>query len=382
MKPLRVAIATVGRFWVLDLARELASLGHRVAFWSSVTRSAAASFGLPADAYRSLLPRLLPWLAVRRFGNDSQSAFANRQVVVGTDRLIAQRLDPCDVFIGMSGVAVESARVARARYGAKVFIERGSRHVSSQKAILDDLRNRGMASETVPDWVVERELEGYALADRVVVPSLHVEQSFIDLGFPAEKLFRNPYGVDLSMFASTPAPPADPPTLLFVGAWSYRKGVDVLVAAWRQLEGIRLLHVGAVVDAPLPQGPGFTHVAAVPQSRLREFYAQAHVFVLASREEGLALVQAQALACGLPLVCTDRTGGEDLQRMLDDPAWVSVVPSDDTDALAAAIRAMLPRALEPTRERRVLGTTREDLGWAAYGARYARELSRVVGGLG
>jgi glycosyltransferase involved in cell wall biosynthesis len=369
-----VAIATVGRFWVLDLARELASLGHEVTFWSSVTRSAAKSFGLPAGAHRSLLPRLLPLLAVRRYGRAGVSAWANRQVIVSTDRLIAQRLDPCDVFIGMSGVAVESARVARTRYGAKVYIERGSRHVSSQKAILDDLRNRGMASETVPDWVVDRELAGYALANRVVVPSLHVEQSFIDLGFPASKVFRNPYGVDLSMFAPTPAPSDIPPTLLFVGAWSYRKGVDVLVAAWRQLEGVRLLHVGAVVDAPLPEDPGFTHVDAVPQSQLREYYAQAHVFVLASREEGLALVQAQALACGLPLVCTDRTGGEDLQRALDDPTWVAVVPTDDANALAAAIRAMLPKALNTKGQRSVLGAAREHLGWAAYGARYAQEL--------
>jgi glycosyltransferase involved in cell wall biosynthesis len=369
-----VAIATVGRFWVLDLARELWVLGHHVAFWSSVPRNAALSYGLPADAHRSLLPRLMPLLAMRRFGGSGTSSWANRRVIEATDRLVASRLDPCDVFIGMSGVAVESARVARARFGAKVYIERGSRHVSSQKAILDDLRNRGMASETVPDWVVDRELAGYALADRVVIPSLHVERSFIDHGFPPEKLFRNPYGVDLSMFAPTSAPPAAPPTLLFVGAWSYRKGVDVLVDAWRQLEGVRLLHVGAVVDAPLPDAPGFTHIDAVPQSRLREFYAQAHVFVMASREEGLALVQAQALACGVPLVCTDRTGAEDLQRMIDDPRWVSVVPSDNADALAAAIRAMLSKSLGLEGERRLLGTGREHLGWAAYGARYAQEL--------
>ncbi len=376
MRPLKVAFATVGRFWVLDLARELAAIGHTVTFWSSVRRADAASFGLPPAAHRSLLPWLFPLLAMRRFSFGRLSAWANRQIVASTDRLIARRLGPCDVFIGMSGVAVESARVARARYGAKVYIERGSRHVTSQKAILDDLRRRGMAAETVPDWVMERELAGYALADRVVVPSIHVEQSFIEQGFPAEKLFRNPFGVDLSMFAPTPVPPVDPPTLLFVGAWSYRKGVDVLVAAWKQLNGVRLLHVGAVVDAPLPDAAGFTHVDSVPQSRLREYYAQAHVFVLASREEGLSLVQAQALACGVPLVCTDRTGGEDLQFMLDDPAWVTVVPCDDVTALAAAMRAMLTKSLGLRGERHVLGAAREQLGWAAYGQRYAQELAR------
>lgn len=377
MRPLSVAIATVGRFYVLDLARELASLGHSVAFWSIVPRRQAERFGLPPAAHRSLLPRLLPLALAGRYGSSRSAAWANQRLLSAEDRLIARRLEPCDVFHGMSGLCVESARAARERYGAKVFIDRGSRHILSQKKILDELRNRGLPADTVPDYAVERELAGYELADRIVVPSLHVEQSFLEQGVPPEKLFRNPFGVDLSMFPPTPAP-AGPPVLLFVGTWAYQKGVDVLEQAWRQLPGVQLRHVGSVGDAPLPSAPGFTHTDPVPQWRLREFYAQAHVFVQASRQEGLSLVQAQALACGLPLVCTDRTGGEDIQNSLDDPSWVSVVPTDDPDALAAAIRAMLPRAMSLEGDRDLLRAGRDTLAWAAYGRRYADELARVV----
>ncbi|HUS14292.1 MAG TPA: glycosyltransferase family 4 protein [Chloroflexia bacterium] len=378
MRTLRVAIATNSRFWVLDLARELAALDHDVSFWSHVPRRHTERYGLPPATHRSLLPRLLPLVLAQRFGGARLSEWANREVLVAADRVIARRLEPCDVFIGMSGLSVESARAARERYGATVFIERGSRHVQSQKAILDDLRRRGMPAVSVPDYYVDRELQGYALADRVVIPARHVEQSFVERGFPAEKLFRNPYGVDLSMFPPTPPPLNGPPTLLFVGAWSFRKGVDVLEAAWRKLVGVNLLHVGPVADAPLPTAPGFTHVDAVPQRSLRDYYAQAHLFVMASREEGLALVQAQALACGLPLVCTDYTGGHDLQSVLDDPGWVHVVPSDDADALADGIRAMLPKALKLQGERNLLRAGRDKLSWAAYGRRYAAELARVV----
>lgn len=377
MRPLRIAIATLGRFHVLDLARELTLLGHDVAFWSIVPRRQTGRFGLPPKAHRSLLPRLLPLAAAGRYGGSRISRWANQQLLVAADRLIARRLQPCDVFIGMSGLCVESARAARERYGAKVFIERGSRHILSQKQILDDLRRRGLPADAVPEYSVERELAGYALADRIAVPAIHVEQSFVQQGVPPEKLFRNPYGVDLAMFRPTPAPEG-PPVLLFVGTWSYQKGVDVLERAWRQLPGVQLRHVGAVGDAPLPAAQGFTHTDPVPQWRLREFYAQAHIFVLASRQEGLALVQAQALASGLPLVCTDRTGGEDLQRDLGDPGWVSVVPADDADALAAGIRVMLPRAMSLTGERRLLRAGRDTLAWAAYGRRYADELARVV----
>lgn len=377
MRPLRIGIATLGRFHVLDLARELASLGHQVAFWSIVPRRRAERYGLPRGAHRALLPRLLPLAAAQRFGGARVSQWAGRALLAAADRYIARRLEPCDVFIGMSGLCVESARAARTRFGAKVFIERGSRHILSQQAILDELRRRGMAAETVPAYSVERELAGYALADRIVIPSRHVEESFLEQGIPRETLFRNPYGVDLAMFEPTPVP-SGPPTVLFVGTWSYQKGSDLLEQAWRELPGVRLRHVGAVGDAPLPVSPDFEHVDPVPQWRLREQYAQAHVFVLASRQEGLSLVQAQALACGLPVVCTDRTGGADLQELLDDPAWVTVVPTDDPAALAAGIRAMLTEATHLQGDRDLMRAGRDRLAWAAYGKRYAEELSRVV----
>jgi glycosyltransferase involved in cell wall biosynthesis len=375
---LRIAIATIGRFHVLDLARELAALGHQVAFWSVLPRRRLARYGLPRESHRRVMAPLLPLLAAQRFGGSRTSGWATPRLLAAADRVIARRLEPCDVFIGMSGLCIESAQAARSKFGAKVFIERGSRHILSQKSILDDLRLRGLSADVVPDYAVSRELASYAAADRVVIPAIHVEESFVAHGYPAEKLFRNPYGVDLSMFAATPAPPSHPPTLIYVGAWSYRKGVDVLEAAWRRLEGVRLLHVGAVADAPLPTGPGFIHVEPVPQSRLRDYYAQAHLFVLASREEGLALVQPQALACGLPLVCTSRTGGADLKYLLDDPARVTVVPPDDAEALAAAIREVFPRALAQRGQRHLPANARDQLAWSAYGRRYAGELGRVV----
>jgi len=137
---------------------------------------------------------------------------------------------------------------------------------------------------------------------------------------------------------------------------------------------VRLIHVGTVSDMVLPNLPGFEHYDAVPQWRLKDFYAGAHVFVLASREEGLALVQAQALACGLPLVCTDRTGGEDLREFLDDPSLITVVPHDDPEALADALRFALDRARRQSGIRDILGPAREKLSWRAYGERYARAI--------
>ena len=117
-----------------------------------------------------------------------------------------------------------------------------------------------------------------------------------------------------------------------------------------------------------PVSERFVHYDFVPQWRLSEFYAQAHVFALASREEGLALVQLQALASGLPLVCTDRTGGADLSLTPGLASRIRVVSSGDANLLAKAISSTLADKLSPLAE-----SDRQILSWRGYGLRYARE---------
>ncbi len=373
-RPHRIAIATLGRFHVLDLARELAALGHRVRFYSYVPRSRAERFGLPRECHVALLPVLAPFLVLQRLLPRRSARLFDRSIYHAANRAVAMRMKPCDVFIGMSGVYLEAADAARARYGARIYLERGSRHIQSQSDILSAIPG----AETPPAFAVRRELKGYALADRIVVPSVHVEESFLERGVPRERLFRNRYGVDVDMFRPTQAPEARRPTILYVGAWSLQKGVDILSDAILKLEGVRLIHVGNVTDADFPADSRFEHHPPVPQWKLREYYAAAHLFALASRQEGLALVLAQALACGVPVVCTDRTGGEDLRELIDDPSLLAVVPSGDPIALANALRDMLPRALRLRGQRALLQEeSRRHLSWRAYAERYATEFSRA-----
>jgi glycosyltransferase involved in cell wall biosynthesis len=165
--------------------------------------------------------------------------------------------------------------------------------------------------------------------------------------------------------------------LIFVGNWSYRKGVDILVQGWQALDGVELIHVGSIGDAPLPNLPGFTHYDTVDQGQLHKYYAMAHLFVLASREEGMALVQAQALSCGLPLICTNRCGGEDLRQYVDDPSMIEVIPPDNVDALVQAIQKMIPIALAQQGQREIM-KDKHSLSWARSAIRYAEHLSNYL----
>lgn len=376
---LRIAIASSGRFHVLDLARELAALGHDVRFYSYVPKRRAVKFGLPPRCHVGLLPALAPFLVlIRMFRRGRIASWLNAALHRTMDALVARRLAPCDVFIGMSGMYVKAPLKARKAFGAKIVIERGSVHIVLQKQILDNVKSHNPRTGSVPAQDVARELEAYQLADKIVIPSLHAERSFIERGVPLEKLFRNPYGVDLAMFRPQPGIQRDPHLVLYVGSWAYQKGVDVLVEAMRTLagDGFRLCHVGATGDAPMPLAPWFQSIGRMDQPRLAEWYSRAGCLALPSRQEGLSLVQAQALACGCPVIGTTMTGAADLDQMFPASGMVQILPVDNPAALARAIRCATapPSQVGGT----ATDTLRERLSWRAYARRYDDTLRVIV----
>ena len=372
---LKIAIATTGRFHVLDLARELHALGHYVRFYSYVPRAWARRFALPDECHVSLLPLVLPAVAWERLMPRFMSRTQERVLCALVNRAVIMRLRPCDVFICMSGYYLEAARFAKERYGANIWLERGSRHIQSQDEILATFSGAQRPSPLT----VRRELAGYSLADRVVIPSHHVAESFRRDGPTYAKLFYNPYGVDLAMFPlSAKKAPTQPILLLYVGTWCFRKGCDLLAEAVRRIQGVHLTHVGTIGDLDFPTADNrFVHADQVPQPELARFYAAADVFVLPSREDGFGVVLSQALASGLPLICTDQTGGADLAYTPALAARITLVPHDDVDALACAIARWRDHEHAGEKLPPLSETDREKLGWATYARRYSDELHRL-----
>jgi starch synthase len=377
MRRLDIAIATSGRFHVLDLARELSALGHQVRFYSYVPRPRARRFGLQDECHVSLLPFALPALAWQRLMPRLMPGLCERVLYGSLNRAVMMRLAPCEVFICMSGIYLEAARFAKQRFGAAIWLHRGSRHILSQDEILAAIPG----AERPSPLTIRRELAGYALADRIVIPSGHVRESFRRDEADYAKLFYNPYGADLAMFPLRREQiPVEPFSVLFVGIWSFRKGCDLLTEAVRQVAGMRLIHIGSIGDLTFPADGGrFTHIDPVPQPELARFYAAADVFVLASREDGFGVVLSQALACGLPLICTDRTGGADLAHTPALAARITVVPAGDSGALAQAIAAWRDRLRAGCGPPPLPVSDRETLSWATYGRRHSDELLQTAG---
>lgn len=136
--------------------------------------------------------------------------------------------------------------------------------------------------------------------------------------------------------------------LLFAGTLEPRKNVALLLDVWQELSsepgtpplvlcgGPGWSSAGLAQRIESLRGRGVLHLGYQPRERLIRIFQGARLFVYPSLYEGFGLPVAEAMACGLPIVTSDRSS---LPEVVGD-AGVRVDP-ERPDALAAALRRLL-----------------------------------------
>jgi len=377
---MRIALSTIGRFHTFDLARELHARGHELTVFTGYPRFKLRDERLPQSAIRTF-----PWLHApcmklgTRLGYDRAIM---RELVhwnlESFGRHVTRNIPECDVYSGLSSSAGDAGRIVKSR-GAGYICDRGSSHIRIQDQILSEEHARwGLKYKPIDPRVIAREEREYEEADLITVPSSFAYRSFVDAGVPERKLRLIPYGVDLTRFQKVAEPPTDSFEVLFVGGVNIRKGIPYLLQAFAKLthRAKRLTIVGGCDPAMLSwlhaSGlplEGVTLTGSVPQPQLKAIMSRAHVMVLPSVEEGLALVQAQALACGCPVIGTHNSGGEDL---FTDGEEGYIVPIRDAVALAERMQNLADQPwLQQMMGAAALLRVRRIGGWSTYGGRVA-----------
>ena len=220
--------------------------------------------------------------------------------------------------------------------------------------------------------LIERELAEYELCDLIFVPSELTYRSFVQYGVRARKLRKNPYGAELDVFR--PVEKTDNVfRVIYVGALTIRKGIAYLLEAVAEL---RLPNFEVWLIGPqAPETPAimarysgkFRYLGVIDRYELHRYYSQGSVFIMPSIEEGLALVQVQAMACGLPVIATTNTGAEDL---FTDGVEGFVVPIRDLEAIREKVlRLYHDPDLREEMSRAALRRVRAMGGWNDYGDR-------------
>jgi len=379
---MKVAISVIGKFHSFDLAREMHARDALAGIFTGYPRFKLRHEGVPSHLIHSFPYFQAPYMAFARLGLPGARAMRAMENVsqVSFDGYTAARLPLCDVFVGLSGAGLKSGRAAKRRHGARYVCDRGSSHIRYQDRVLHEEHDRwGLPFDGIDPRAIEREEAEYNEADCITVPSQFALESFVGEGVPRRKLRKLPYGVSLSRFLPTSLPRGDRFDVLFVGGLTLRKGIPYLLRAYRRLRHPRksLTFAGGggqeLIAAMKRAGLWADDIVLkghVPQMELKELMSRSHVMVLPSVEEGLALVQAQAMACGCVVIASEHTGARDL---FDDVREGYIVPIRDSDALAERMQRladdphlrteMSSRAAERVR---VLG------GWRTYGDSAAR----------
>jgi glycosyltransferase involved in cell wall biosynthesis len=201
-------------------------------------------------------------------------------------------------------------------------------------------------------WLLAQQAAyGVRHADHLVCSNAADVAFLVSQGVPEERVTRHFSGVEQEFLESPPAAASDNrKRILFLGAWSERKGILDLVRAvttvFARDAEVTLTLGGTILDfrEVLAGFPSEFRTRIRVQSRIQdtkglvELYREHGIFVLPSYFEGQPLSLIEAAAVGLVPVVTSIGGSRDF---VTDRVNGFVIPVGDPDALAERLLALI-----------------------------------------
>src|SRR3972149_5572059 len=209
-----------------------------------------------------------------------------------------------------------------------------------------------------------RPLTMKACTGLIIAPQTEVNRVLAKYGVPSFKIARIFNPIDLTMWGAVDhnetRAALEIPSASRVVVWHgrvdiYRKGLDILLDAWKRVcnertgQDLRLLLVGTGNDADelhrrikamQLQGVMWIDKYLLDRGTIRRYLSAADVYILSSRHEGFPVAPVEAMACSLPVVAADAPGVSDIFEG-GEAAGGIVVPRGDAAALALALGRVL-----------------------------------------
>lgn len=262
--------------------------------------------------------RQVPYEVKRRFGAAYFPTYPVERRLGATIARVASRLPESDLLL-YSGSAVQAfegpsrgRRILFQYHPSPDFIARTMEGLDE----LETLRPWRRQDEVVDQRMTRDHHREIGSADRALCASSFTARGLADAGMAPEATHVVPYGCPTP---SSEAPPVlAQPTFLFCGQGSQRKGLHILIEAWRSAEvgNASLCVVSSAMDPEIRDmveaTPGVTLRSGLTRAELDRVMLEADTFVLPSLLEGFGLVIGEALANGCRIIATSNTGLVDL----------------------------------------------------------------------
>ena len=241
-----------------DSVRVLYSFPHRIGAgricetaWQEVAGAAAAGTNMlvVAGSVARPLPEAVTFETSLARGRvrAPYRLLGNLRAIHLHDYLVARRLREVyrdvDVVHAWPSGARATLRAA-ARLGIPTMLERPNAHTRyAYEVVRRESERLGVPlprghEHAYDAAVLQREEEEFKLADYLLCPSDFVRRTFLDEGYPSEKLLRHSYGFDEGRFHAdlSTERPSRPFSMLFVGLAAVRKGLHFALEAWLRSE--------------------------------------------------------------------------------------------------------------------------------------------------
>lgn len=384
---MKVTISCCGKFHAFNLAEQLDKYGHLhklITLYYSQKRKFLPLLRNDLEVINpdKIVTNVFPFVLSNLINNTPfLKNFVSSDISTQFfDEWAKGQIDPCDIVVAWSNSALNTLRVAKS-YGSITIVERGSTHILFQKEILEEeYAKHNIKTSAIDDNYVHYELAQYLETDYISVPSKFAKQTYIDRGIDPAKLIQVPYGVNLDIFK--PVLKEDNIfRIISVGNFSIRKGIHYLLQAFSEL---KLKNSELVLIGPISSEiktflkkyrDCYKHLGAIPHLQLYKYLSQGSVFVLPSIEEGLAMVIPQAMACGLPVICTTNTGGSDIIR---DGIEGFNVPIRDINALKEKILYLYEHDEERKHMSENALKRAKEFTWDNYGEKIVAEYKKIL----
>ncbi|HWX54079.1 MAG TPA: glycosyltransferase family 4 protein [Verrucomicrobiae bacterium] len=315
---------------------------------------------------------------VRRL-RDWQTYFSNADF----DRFVAARIGPADLFQGATGQCADSLAAAK-RHGCRTVVDVVTVHVDD---FLEQQRRecaRFGVRPTLHRRMRDRILREYEEADLIRVMSNCAARTFAEKGFSPSKIVVATPPMNLNDFEEAKFQESKF-RVSFVGLIEPWKGFHYLIDAFNSLK----IANGELVLWGGPGSRGVTNylrrqIAANPRIIVRpvevrklgyaEVYGKSSVLVHPSLADGFGYAVAEAMATGIPVITTNRTGASDL---IEDGRNGFIVPPADSAGIRDRLEYL---AANPSKLRelgRAARETMKELTMERFRANYVRRLQNI-----